>query len=426
MLNIGAHFSIAGGLDKALVHASKAGASCLQIFSSSPRSWQGPEVSNKEVVSFKKLKKGFKLSSLFIHAKYLVNLGSKDSAIFKKSAASLIQDMKLCSRLKGEGVVFHPKLKNFSQLIKGIKKVLTKTPKDVNLILENSAQIDLKDLAKVFKILKNKRLKLCYDTAHGFVYGCKLSSALDIIKKQIGFSFGSKHDVHADISEGKMGLLPFFVLVNHPVLKNLPFILETPGFKNKSLTSDKKNISLLRSLAEKRLKKDFFLKPTLQVAKNLLGKYLIVEKKDGLMIGEIQETEAYKGFNDKASHASKGKTKRTAPMFCKGGIFYVYLIYGMYHCLNIVTEKKGCPAAVLIRSLKPVFNIKGKTDGPGKLCRELSLTRKQNKLDITKDNSSIYIVDLNRKIKKIGRKKRVGIDYAGKWKHKKWRFKAEN
>src|SRR3989344_2037528 len=112
-----------------------------------------------------------------------------------------------------------------------------------------------------------------------------------------------------------------------------------------------------------KLKEDFFSKNTLWVAKNLLGKFLCRRLESGEMIrSRIIEAEAYRGFNDQASHASKGRTNRTEAMFGEPGTIYVYLVYGLHHCLNIVTEKKDYPAAVLIRSVESA-------SGPGRVCR---------------------------------------------------------
>jgi len=169
------------------------------------------------------------------------------------------------------------------------------------------------------------------------------------------------------------------------------------------------------------LDKKFFLQPTLKVARSLLGKHLVVNRRNRYQEGIIIETEAYIGFKDKASHAFKGKTERNKIMWEEGGLLYVYLIYGMYHCLNIVTEKKGYPAAVLIRALQPIKGIQGKTDGPGKLCRELGITRADTGLDITK-SKEIYLLDFGEKPEKIIAAPRIGVDYAGKWAKKNWRF----
>lgn len=109
---------------------------------------------------------------------------------------------------------------------------------------------------------------------------------------------------------------------------------------------------------------DYFNRPTLTVARSLIGKHLVREMKQGAVVGKIIEVEAYVGTEDKACHASKGRTARTEILFGPPGISYVYLIYGMYHMLNVVTERVDFPAAVLIRAIE----VDGKLiDGPGKL-----------------------------------------------------------
>jgi DNA-3-methyladenine glycosylase len=141
-------------------------------------------------------------------------------------------------------------------------------------------------------------------------------------------------------------------------------------------------------------------------------------------IGQIIETEAYVGEEDKACHASRGCTPRNKIMWGQAGMLYVYLIYGMYHCLNIVTEQAGFPAAVLIRGLKPISGISGEVNGPGKLCRELGITTKDTGTDITESNK-IYINDIGEKPKRVIVAERVGVNYAGEWARKKWRFLSE-
>jgi DNA-3-methyladenine glycosylase len=164
-----------------------------------------------------------------------------------------------------------------------------------------------------------------------------------------------------------------------------------------------------------RLNNEFFNKNTLCVARNLLGKFLCRKLKSGRIISSmITETEAYKGFNDKASHASKGRTKRTEVMFAPAGTIYVYLIYGMYHCLNIVTEKKDYPAAVLIRGVEGV-------NGPGRVCKHFKIGRDLNGKMLGKE---IWVEDNQVKIPnhKFQITKRIGVDYAGESKDLPWRF----
>lgn len=165
------------------------------------------------------------------------------------------------------------------------------------------------------------------------------------------------------------------------------------------------------------LKKSFFNRPTLQVAQDLLGCFLVREDPPaGGGIFEITETEAYNGPDDLASHASRGKTERNKIMFEGPGLIYIYLIYGMHYMLNIVTEKKDYPAAVLIRGIESA-------NGPAKLTKFLNIDKSFNGLQIYK-KTRLWINDRKENIKpsQIIKTTRVGIDYAKEYKDKKWRF----
>ncbi|MBU1131242.1 DNA-3-methyladenine glycosylase [Patescibacteria group bacterium] len=167
------------------------------------------------------------------------------------------------------------------------------------------------------------------------------------------------------------------------------------------------------------LPKKFFKQKTLKVARQLLGCFLIRQIGKKKIIAKIIETEAYCGPKDLANHASKGRTKRTEVMFGPAGHVYVYLIYGMYYCFNVVTEKEGYPAAVLIRGVE-INNQE--ILGPGKVCRELKIDKSLHGVDLIKSNKiwlESYKGIKNRKIKKMPR---VGVDYAGEYKDKLWRF----
>ena len=179
-----------------------------------------------------------------------------------------------------------------------------------------------------------------------------------------------------------------------------------------------------------KLKREFYLRPTVQVAKDLLGKFLVHKYRGPSRVGGraeadkiyqamITETEAYAGFDDLACHGSRGKTQRNQVMFLQGGFAYVYLIYGIYHCLNLVTEKSDFPSAVLIRGLD--FP---KADGPGKLCREFQIIKQtHNGVDITKN--ILWVEDRGFKPKNIQVTKRIGIDYAKHCANWPWRFKIK-
>ena len=168
----------------------------------------------------------------------------------------------------------------------------------------------------------------------------------------------------------------------------------------------------------------YFNRPTLTVARSRVGKYLIRCIDDREIAGKIIEVEAYVGPQDKACHASKGRTQRTDVMFGPAGVAYVYLIYGMYHCLNVVTEREEFPSAVLIRAIE----IDGELiDGPGRLCRALQIDRRLNLMDLT-IGESLWFEDRGEMVerKMVGAHPRIGIDYSGKWAEKLWRFRLRS
>lgn len=183
------------------------------------------------------------------------------------------------------------------------------------------------------------------------------------------------------------------------------------------------------------LPRTFYQQATLEVARGLLGKYLVRVHPDGTTVGKIVETEAYIGPDDKACHASKGRTPRTEVMFGPAGHAYVYLIYGFHYLLNFVTESVGIPAVVLIRAVEPrdgidIMQQRRQTDaernlcsGPGKLCQAFAIDRTHNGSDICA--SELYVEDRGERVNNIATTPRIGIDYAGKWKHKPWRFVIE-
>lgn len=194
-----------------------------------------------------------------------------------------------------------------------------------------------------------------------------------------------------------------------------------------------KGIHKERLTMKKRLDRKFYDRPTLKVAQMLLGKYLVVEKDGNYVSGKIVETEAYIGPDDPASHAYRGMTPRNKVMFGDPGYAYVYLTYGMHHCLNFVTERKGFPSAVLIRALEPAEgteimqrrrkkeNVKELTTGPAKLCKALGIDRTLNGADLCSD--IIYVEDRGDNPTKIVSTSRIGIKEG---KEKNWRFHIAN
>jgi len=168
------------------------------------------------------------------------------------------------------------------------------------------------------------------------------------------------------------------------------------------------------------LKPAFYARPAELVAEDLLGKYLIRQVDQETIAARITETEAYIGPHDLACHARAGRTSRTAVMFGPGGIWYVYLIYGMYWMLNVVTGEEDYPAAVLFRTV-------GTWTGPGKLTRAMSIDKSLNGLSATRA-SGLWIEDRGPKLdtEAVCRTPRIGVDYAGEWKDKLYRYVLQN
>ena len=180
----------------------------------------------------------------------------------------------------------------------------------------------------------------------------------------------------------------------------------------------------------------FYERPTIAVAHDLLGK-LLVRPRAGRppQVARIVEVEAYLGVRDAASHARRGPTPRAAIMFGPPGFLYVYLIYGMHHCMNLVTETDGVAGAVLIRAAAPVMGFEEEVvatprngsarrrplTGPGRLCAALSITRALNGHDLTRPRE-LFVADDGSPAPRRARSARIGVDYAGAWAARKLRF----
>ena len=177
---------------------------------------------------------------------------------------------------------------------------------------------------------------------------------------------------------------------------------------------------------QRKLPRDFYLRPTLKVARDLLGKVLVRRWRTGMLSGRIVETEAYLGTMDPASHAYRGMTGRNEVMFGIGGHLYVYFTYGMHCLFNAVTERRGFPAAVLVRALEPVEGAalmrarRGRPHvaehdlcrGPGNLARALGITLAENRLDLTRvprSGHALWIEDRGIEVGDIVWTPRVGI-----------------
>lgn len=196
--------------------------------------------------------------------------------------------------------------------------------------------------------------------------------------------------------------------------------------------------SICKNDIRKRLERDFFMTDALELAQKLIGKVLVHETPLGVVRGMITETEAYMGVEDKGSHTYKGKrTKRTEPMFHIGGTSYVYLIYGMYSCVNITAGDVDVPMAVLIRRVEPydeesrkiMESLRGMekadrhlADGPGKLCIAMHISKDDNDIDLVTDDKFYLTEGVIVKKEQIMPGKRIGIDYAQEAADYLWRY----
>ena len=283
MVKIGAHLSISGGYYRALEKIIAIGGNCLQIFSSSPRSWTQTKVIEVDKKLFIDKKKELNIDPVYFHASYLVNLAD-DGPIGHLSKSSLIVEMGLASQLGIRGSIIHlgsyknhgrdvinhvSTDKKFDILINNILEILTKTPKNTYFIIENSGNRKIgqtiEEIAAIIKVINDERVKVCLDTCHLFSAGYSLQTQKELetflidFDKKIGLNklelwhlndsrdpFNAMRDRHENIGAGTIGLTTFQLLVNHPKTKDLPFIIETPGFDGNG--PDKKNLDILKNL----------------------------------------------------------------------------------------------------------------------------------------------------------------------------------
>lgn len=288
-MTFGAHLSIAGGparpdgrsggYEKALERAAAIGANCLQIFSGNPRSFAGPAVlSDVAVQEFKRRAEKLGIAPIYFHAPYLLNLASEEPT-GDLSAKLLIAELSAASRLGVRGSIVHPgsfkkssgeeKERQYKLLIKRLKTILTAAPGDSVFVIENAGTRKigrtLEEIAEIVIDVENQRLKVCLDTCHLHAAGYdlrskeKLNAFLKEFDQKIGLErlecfhvndsrdpFGSLRDRHENIGEGEVGKEVFKFLLTHPKIKQLPFIIETPGFDDRG--PDKKNLDILKAM----------------------------------------------------------------------------------------------------------------------------------------------------------------------------------
>jgi len=274
--------SISGGLNQSLDRVKTIGGNCLQIFSSSPRGWSQTKVTDSDKKLFIDKKKKLQIEPIYFHASYLINLAD-DCRIGQSSKNSLITEMSLASQLRIRGSIVHLgsfknlkfEISNFQSnpkfkiLINNIKDILYSTPQDTYFIIENAGNRKIgqtiEEISTIIKIINDERIKVCLDTCHLFSAGYSLQNPKELetfltnFDKNIGLNklelwhlndsrdpFNALRDRHENIGVGTIGLNTFKLLINHPKTKDLPFIIETPGFDGNG--PDKKNLDILKSL----------------------------------------------------------------------------------------------------------------------------------------------------------------------------------
>ncbi len=277
-MKIGAHISAAGGISNVPRRAKEIGAECVQIFAGSPRRY---DIFFPEEEELKKYREGVeknKISPVYIHASYLLNLASEDATLIEKSIENLKKTMQFSFLIKADGVVYHPgspKGKNKEEAIEreilNIIKILKETPEETVLVIENTAGkkkigTNPDEVGYIFKKVNSPRLKVCVDTAHSFESGNiknfnkkEIGEWLSWWDKKVGLQnialfhindsltdFESQHDRHGNIGEGFIGKKGFQEMATFQEIKNTPWILEVPGFDGKG--PDKKNIDILKEI----------------------------------------------------------------------------------------------------------------------------------------------------------------------------------
>lgn len=277
MPKVGAHVSAAVSLDLSFDRAENIGAECTQIFISPPQQWTQAIHNTKEIQAYKRRQTETDICPNFIHAAYLINLGSINPDLVQKSTEWLIYSQKTAEQLGIEGTIFHLgsyKKNSFAQALKqttnALESILKSAPKAF-IILENSAGAgkligdQFSEIGQIIKTVGNNRVKVCLDTQHAFASGYDLKTkegleeTLQIFDQEIGLDrlvvvhandskteFNSHKDRHENIGQGLIGIEGFRNLLYHPSLQNIPFILEVPGFENGG--PDEGNIQTLKKL----------------------------------------------------------------------------------------------------------------------------------------------------------------------------------
>lgn len=276
-MKLGAHVSAAGGLDKAIDRAQAMGAEAIQIFASSPRGWAFKPVAEAQAAVFRQKSQATGISPTFLHGIYLVNMGGTPDLV-RKSIESLVNHLNVASQIGAAGVIFHGGSHKgvgfdavLGQAVSALREVLARTPDDAWLIIENSAGMgdhvgaSFRELGVLMNAIGSPRVMACLDTEHSFAAGYNLADpkgieeAMEEFDREVGLSrlvavhandakvdYGSGVDRHENIGDGHIGLEGFKVIMGHPAFRDVPFLLEVPGFDNAG--PDQANLDRLKAI----------------------------------------------------------------------------------------------------------------------------------------------------------------------------------
>ena len=280
-MKIGAHVSSAGGISKAVDRGAEIGCETIQIFGSSPQSWAFKPVPEAEIEAFRQKTAETGIGPAFLHAIYLINLGTPNQENLEKGIRSLINYMTLAAQIGAGGVIFHPGSHQgvgyegiFSQAVASIQRVLENSPEGPYLCLENMAGMGqhigakFAELGGILKEVNDPRLRVCLDTQHSFAAGYDLTTPDGVeamiaeFDEAIGLDSlaavhandskqlcGSGVDRHDNIGEGFIGEDGFQAIMGNPAFRDVPFFLEVPGFEGKG--PDQRNVEILKSIRQR-------------------------------------------------------------------------------------------------------------------------------------------------------------------------------
>ncbi|PKL36509.1 hypothetical protein CVV38_01220 [Candidatus Peregrinibacteria bacterium HGW-Peregrinibacteria-1] len=276
---IGAHVSASGGLHNAFSNAENIGANAMQIFGASPRQWSVAFPNSDIIDKFNQIRQKSPVKKIFLHASYLVNLGTPNEELYQKSIKNLTAHLKIANALNAEGLIYHigsykdtTPQESYHRIASGMLQVLKDAPGKAHLIMENASGggskigITPEEIGEIFHLANHPQIKVCIDTAHAFAAGlletftpdelqqltnrCQQSFGLEnLAVLHINDSkapYNSAKDRHENLGQGHIGLPAFRNLASHPYLSSIPWILEVPGFTGNG--PDQENIQIAQSL----------------------------------------------------------------------------------------------------------------------------------------------------------------------------------